>query len=58
MEPNPEEKVELIPVDSVYVLNPRERNRVKFREVTDSIASVGLKRPITVSRRKQSANGK
>ena len=58
MEPDPDDKVELIPVDSVHVLNPRDRNRVKFREVTDSIASVGLKRPITVSRRQQSANGK
>lgn len=58
MEPDPEDKVELISVDSIHVLNPRDRNRVKFREVTDSIASVGLKRPITVSRRRQSANGK
>ncbi|WP_323010646.1 ParB N-terminal domain-containing protein [Paracoccus sp. (in: a-proteobacteria)] len=29
--------------------NPRERNRVAFKELVDSIAKIGLKRPITVS---------
>ena len=50
--------VQFIPVDQINILNPRERNKGKFREVVDSIASVGLKRPITVSRRVKGSNGK
>lgn len=48
--------IEMIPVDAVHVLNPRARNRRQHREIIDNIAAVGLKRPITVSRRK-SATG-
>lgn len=40
-----------IPVDKIWVLNPRSRSRRVFREVVESIAAVGLKRPITVTRR-------
>jgi ParB family chromosome partitioning protein len=43
--------IELVPVDAVQVLNPRARNKRQHREIVDSIASVGLKRPITVRRR-------
>jgi ParB family chromosome partitioning protein len=43
--------VELVPIDRVNVLNPRIRNRRNFQEIIDNIARVGLKRPITVSRR-------
>lgn len=43
-------KVELIPIASVNVLNPRERNKRIHREIVGSIEMVGLKRPITVSR--------
>ncbi|MEM1106849.1 MAG: plasmid partitioning protein RepB C-terminal domain-containing protein [Pseudomonadota bacterium] len=43
------QRIEQIPIDQIFVLNPRERHRGKFREVVDSIASVGLKRPIKVS---------
>jgi ParB family transcriptional regulator, chromosome partitioning protein len=43
-------RVELIPVDAINILNPRVRNRRVFREITDNIAEIGLKRPITVSR--------
>lgn len=42
--------IELIPIAKISVLNPRDRNRKGFRELVESIASVGLKRPITVSR--------
>ncbi|MCJ1902788.1 ParB N-terminal domain-containing protein [Paracoccus versutus] len=41
--------IQRIPVDRIVVGNPRERNRVAFKELVDSIAKVGLKRPITVS---------
>ena len=57
MKSRTQKAVELIPVDSILVLNPRERDKGKFRDVVDSIAAVGLKRPITVSKRKGNANG-
>jgi ParB family chromosome partitioning protein len=43
--------VELIPVDRITVVNPRVRNKKVFREIIANIADLGLKRPITVSRR-------
>lgn len=45
-------QVKLIPVDQINVPNPRVRNQKAFRLIVDSIASVGLKKPITVRRRK------
>ena len=50
-----EQRVELIPVDTITVLNPRERNRRVFEELVSSIAHLGLKKPITVSRRPDGA---
>ena len=44
--------VKTIPIDQIRVLNPRARNQINFQEIVQSIAKVGLKRPITVSRRK------
>ena len=41
-----------IPVSAISVLNPRARNKRIFNEVVTSIAHLGLKKPITVSRRK------
>ncbi|WP_291005532.1 plasmid partitioning protein RepB C-terminal domain-containing protein [Ferrovibrio sp.] len=35
-------------MDQITVVNPRVRNRKVFREITDNIALLGLKRPITV----------
>ena len=46
--------IELVPIDRIAVLNPRGRSRRVHREVIDSIEAVGLKRPITVSRRRTS----
>jgi len=45
-------QIKTIPIDQIRYLNPRVRNRRNFREIVQSIASVGLKRPITVSPRK------
>lgn len=45
-------KVELIPIDAIDVINPRARSRKVFQEIVDSIAAVGLKRPITVAQRR------
>src|SRR6266404_221518 len=41
-----------IPIDEIRFLNPRVRNRRNFQEIVQSIAKIGLKRPITVSPRK------
>lgn len=43
--------VEMIPVDHITVLNPRVRNKKIFKEIVANISEIGLKRPITVSRR-------
>ncbi|MFN3735843.1 ParB/RepB/Spo0J family partition protein [Hydrogenophaga sp.] len=42
-------EVRIIPIDRVTVLNPRDRNSEVFSEVVQSIKSVGLKKPITVT---------
>lgn len=47
----PAQRVEMIPIDLVNVVNPRMRNKRTFRDIVDNIAQLGLKRPITVSRR-------
>jgi ParB family chromosome partitioning protein len=44
-----EKQVALIRTDRIRVLNPRARSRRTFQEMVDSIARVGLKRPITVA---------
>lgn len=44
-------EVVLIPTDRIRVLNPRVRNRRTYEEMLQSIAKIGLKRPITVARR-------
>jgi ParB family transcriptional regulator, chromosome partitioning protein len=44
-------EIQLIPIDSITVLNPRARNKKVFGELVTSIAHLGLKKPITVSRR-------
>jgi len=49
-------RVKTIPIDQIRFLNPRVRNRRNFQEIVQSIARVGLKRPITVSARKTEAD--
>jgi ParB family transcriptional regulator, chromosome partitioning protein len=48
-------EVQMVPVDAITVLNPRARNRRVFHELITSIAHLGLKKPITVSRRASDA---
>ena len=43
--------VELIPIERITVINPRVRNKKIFKEIVENIAEIGLKRPITVTRR-------
>ncbi len=50
--PKSTKRVKTIPIDQIRILNPRARNQRNFQEIVQSIATVGLKRPITVSHRK------
>lgn len=43
--------IEMIPIKRVHVLNPRARNQRQYREIVENIDRIGLKRPITVSRK-------
>jgi ParB family transcriptional regulator, chromosome partitioning protein len=47
--------ITMVPIDKITVLNPRVRNKRVFDELVKSIAHLGLKKPITVSRRKRSS---
>lgn len=42
-------QIKMLPVDDIYVVNPRIRNKKIFSGIVDNIAQVGLKRPITVT---------
>lgn len=42
--------VERIPISAIVVENPRERSEKTFRALIDSIAKVGLKKPIIVAK--------
>jgi ParB family chromosome partitioning protein len=48
-------QIQMIRMDQITVVNPRVRNRKVFREITDNIAQLGLKRPITVIARDNGA---
>ncbi|MDQ2877954.1 MAG: ParB N-terminal domain-containing protein [Pseudomonadota bacterium] len=47
----PSQRVEMIPLDRITIVNPRVRNKRSFKEIADKIAQLGLKKPITVTRR-------
>ena len=47
----PAQRIEFIPIERISIVNPRVRNTRVFKEIVESISKVGLKRPITVSRR-------
>src|SRR5262249_39621385 len=51
-----EQRVELIPIEHIVVINPRVRNKKTFKEIVGNIAEIGLKKPITVTRRDDSEN--
>jgi ParB family transcriptional regulator, chromosome partitioning protein len=50
-------QVELVPIAQIAVLNPRARNRRTHREITDNIEEIGLKRPVTLARRRLNDGG-
>jgi ParB family chromosome partitioning protein len=43
--------VQILPIADIRVINPRHRNRAKYGEIVENISKVGLKKPITVSKR-------
>jgi ParB family chromosome partitioning protein len=45
------QRIEMIPIVAITPINPRSRNKKQHREIVDNIDAIGLKRPITVSRR-------
>lgn len=49
-------QIEMIRIDQISVVNPRARGKVKFKQIVDNIAKLGLKKPITVTPR-SSRNG-
>jgi ParB family chromosome partitioning protein len=50
----PAQRIEWIPIERISVVNPRLRNKRVFREIVENIAQIGLKRPVTVTRRAES----
>lgn len=42
-------QIHMIPVNSINVLNPRERGKKKFAQIVANIGKLGLKKPITVA---------
>ena len=45
------DEVIMIPIAEIHVLNPRHRDQKKFEVIVNSIKTLGLKMPITVSLR-------
>lgn len=50
-------KLAMISVDSIEVLNPRDRNQRVFDDIIANIRTLGLKKPITVTPRAPTATG-
>lgn len=48
--------IAIIPIDRIRILNPRARDKRKFQLLVENIGKVGLKRPITVSKRTNANN--
>src|SRR5580704_3564385 len=54
-----QEEISTISIAEIFIANPRTRSRKKWLEIVTSVREVGLKRPITVSRRREpTADGK
>src|ERR1039457_5074476 len=48
-----------IPISEIRIVNPRSRSKVKWQSIVQSISALGLKRPITVTKRTgHDVNGK
>jgi len=49
--------IQMIPIDLIRIVNPRHRDPKKFELILESIKTLGLKKPIQVSRRGNGENG-
>ncbi|OUL72717.1 plasmid partitioning protein RepB C-terminal domain-containing protein [Paraburkholderia hospita] len=45
-----QQPIEFIPIEHIRVINPRTRGKKQHQAIVENIASVGLKKPITVSK--------
>lgn len=52
---HPHSELQMIPLGLIDVLNPRERNSRIFDDIVGNIKNIGLKKPITVTPRKDAA---
>lgn len=52
MNPERTTQIAMVPIQQIALVNPRSRGRKKFQQIVDNIASLGLKRPITVTPRR------
>nr|WP_315232131.1 plasmid partitioning protein RepB C-terminal domain-containing protein [uncultured Albidiferax sp.] len=52
---HPSSDLQMIPLELIDVLNPRERNTRIFDDIIGNIKNIGLKKPITVTPRKDAA---
>lgn len=50
--------VQMIKISEIDIINPRGRNKKKHQVIIENIVKLGLKKPITVSPKKQPANDK
>ena len=57
MNSNKPPEIIMLSIDRISIINPRNRNRDKFRLIIQNIAHVGLKKPIIVSKRKPNEDG-
>ena len=48
-----EQHIERIPIAQIHIANPRPRSRGRWQMIVANIREVGLKKPITVVRRKE-----
>jgi ParB family transcriptional regulator, chromosome partitioning protein len=49
---------QMIPVNQINVLNPRSRNKIVFENMISNISNIGLKKPIIVTPRTDTSDGK
>ena len=48
-----ESNIQMISMEKITVVNPRERGQTKFKQITNNIGKIGLKKPITVTPKDQ-----
>jgi ParB family chromosome partitioning protein len=46
-----------IPIAEIRVVNPRTRSKLRFQSIVTSIETIGLKKPITLTKRDQAGDG-